>query len=391
MRKVLPVILLIFVILCHSSVLHGVEKGRISGKLKNGSGGNVPEQMEIVLIRAGREGEKGEWRTKSNKAGNFVFDGIPVDPESFYIASTKYKDIEYRSRPISFGKSKSQEIELFIYDTTPSVENIEIATEHLIMQPGDGFIQITDLIAFINKGNRTVIGEKEVSQGKKEVIRIPLPEGSKNVSVVEGLMECCAIISPSDIVDTMPFAPGVRQVAITYQIPYSLTRAYFSKPVLYNTARIDIFVLGEKISASSGNLSTKGLVDIFGKKYLHLTGSDIKKGENVQAEITGLSISKTPIKWIAAGVVILFSLFVIFIFMRKTKTKGKPLTIYPKATLSELEMERKKLLNAIAELDDKFEEGKIDPEEYKKIRKEKKELLLEITTRIKKQMKSKEG
>ncbi len=390
MKKPL-LIFLVFSLLIFGWKALCLEKGRITGKVKNGSGGNLPKEMEVTLIQGGAEGEKGQWKTRIDKNGTFTFDGIPIEPETFFIAQTKYKDIEYTSRPISFGKTKSQDIELYIYETTPSTENIEVATEHLIMQPGDGFIHITDVIAFINKGNRTVIGDREISQGKKEVIRIPLPEGSRNVAVAEGLMECCAIISQSDIIDTMPFAPGIRQVAITYQLPYSLTKANFSKPILYNTGRVDLFILGENISAMSGSLSKKGFVNIFGKKYLHLTGSDIKKGSSIQAEITGLSISKSPLRWVAAGVVILFSLLVIFYFTKRGKIKEKYTAIHPRATLSELEMERRKLLNAIAELDDKFEEGKIDPEEYQRIRKDKKELLLEITTRIKKQMKSKEG
>ncbi len=188
--------------------------------------------------------------------------------------------------------------------------------------------------------------------------------------------------------DTSSVEPGIRRIGYAYTLPYKSGTNVLERIIDYPTDRFIFLVSDSAVQVKVDGLKPSGTVQIANERFLQWTGSEISPQTKIRIEISKPILSGDLLKWVAFGVLaILIVAGVIYSFMIKPKEKMREAfqtTQDNSMAKEDLEKERKKLIQEIAELDNKFEAKEIGEEEYKKMRSYKKERLVEITGRVKK-------
>ncbi len=190
-------------------------------------------------------------------------------------------------------------------------------------------------------------------------------------------MGCCVIPSERGLSDTMAVKPGQRELIFTYQLKYDSSKYLFRRLVDYDTDSLDILFPAGGVEVSGQNLFlVPETVDIKGKSYLYLKGKEmVKAGTSLELELSNLPAGQGFFKVIAYGLVAVFVLLGFsYPFLRKGKTAKKE----GQGTIKDSKDSKEALLSAIAQLDDRFQSGKISEKDYRALRQQKKEKLMKL-------------
>ncbi len=189
-----------------------LESGVVEGQVSNGTEGSSSSVADHdVVLKTYLDGtETGSATAKTDAEGGFRFEGLSTSPTYVYQVSLQYQEAEYTSEWLSFGDGETtKSVEVTVYDSTTSDEAIKITVSHTIVYVEEGSLLVKDYLLFVNEGDRTYVGSREVTaDGKKETLRFPLPKEATELQYTLGLMECCAVSSEDGFVDTMAIVPG---------------------------------------------------------------------------------------------------------------------------------------------------------------------------------------
>jgi hypothetical protein len=157
-----------------------------------------------------------------------------------------------------------------------------------------------------------------------------------------------------------------------------------SKKLYARTESIDILIPDKGIKATSDTLELKGTFGNPGQRFLHLSGKDLAKGSRIVLELRGLPWGKGMFKLGVIGLVVLImGAGLSYPFVRKWRGKresGEP-DLIGSETVTVVD-QREDLLRNIAHLDDLFESGEIEPDEYRSKRKEMMERATDLSRQL---------
>ncbi|MFQ5875883.1 MAG: hypothetical protein ACE5JL_19075, partial [Dehalococcoidia bacterium] len=154
--------------------------------------------------------------------------------------------------------------------------------------------------------------------------------------------------------------------------------------VEYPTEGLDVMILDVGQQATSDQLASREAVEAQGNRYFHLVGEDLKRGAQLTVNLSDLPMGIVEpeaaplagvkegeaLKWLSLAMLALAIAFPFgYIALRRVATIIAP------------EVERRKLLMAIADLDDRFEASEIGEADYRKRRAAIKARLIELTGR----------
>ena len=120
---------------------NGSITGQIVNKTANGSQvGGV--EVSLIPYFNGKPTAV-EQKVASDKTGKFEFNALSTDNESTYVVSVNFQDADYVSREITLTSSNaSQAIELEVYDSTTSDENLRVSAGHMVVYVDQGDFEI---------------------------------------------------------------------------------------------------------------------------------------------------------------------------------------------------------------------------------------------------------
>lgn len=380
--KHIVLLVAIFILSLSPSAL-AAELGVIEGRLVNESaGGSSVADQDVMLKTYLDNAEAGSTATKTDAEGKFEFNGLPTSSEYSYQVWLQYQEAEYTSEWLSFGEGETaKSVEVIVYDSTTSDEAIGVVTSHIIIYIEEGGLFVEEYYLFVNEGDRTYIGSKEVTaEGVKETLRFSLPQEANNLRLDLGLMDCCAFSAEEGFVDTMPALPGDKEAAYSYSVDYASETYTFSKEMYYPTADFVLLVQSEGIDVSSSQLTMGEPFDFEGMSFIPLSGENLAVGTPIVIHLSGLPKADNlgALIWVALALILLASGFGFgYPLIRK---RLRPLSPVPE---SSPDQKKQSLLLEIAQLDDDFEGGKISEEVYQRTRSERKAQLVELMRRLK--------
>jgi len=350
-----------------------VLEGRLANKTPGGRGvGGV----EIALIASRGEREERQ-TTRTDPRGAFRFANLA--PEGRYRVNVKYQGAEYDTEVTFKPGEPIRRIEIPVYDSTDDPGVLRVKVHHLLMEAGEGSLLVKELLLVENGSDRAFIGARPVDQGRRATLQFTLPKGADGLQDLSGLMECCVVPMESGFVDTMDVKPGVREIGFAYTIKPGSDQYTFLRPLDYPTEGVNVFV-GGGVRAESPTLEARGAVEIQGQRYLHLSGKALKPGTSLRVQLGSLPSRSGLVRDLAFGaVVLLLGAGVAYPLLRR-RSHPRPASLTSKEAF---EARFHELIEAIAKLDDAFEAGELPPEEYKRLRVEKKTALLEVAERLK--------
>ncbi|MFQ5904101.1 MAG: hypothetical protein ACE5JO_10460 [Candidatus Binatia bacterium] len=360
--------------------------GVIEGRIINGT---VPEQeaavKEVALYRIKEDQSPDTVGSQKPKKGRYRFEDLEVSPQYRYRLSVNYQEIPYFSDEIVFGHGQAREnirtSDLTVYEVTKDIRQIHVTRDHLILDIVDQDIVATEFLLLENSGNRTVWNEK--------LIRFSLPEGYRDFRgpgkpIISNGIEGFWLGEP--------VLPGANQILFSYRLNFSGAAQELRKPIDYPTDQLDLLIADKGLDVQSLDLSFEGSVDMKGRGFMRWIAADLRPGTIVSLSLSTSALTRYFYQGGAVAIILLL-VGTGFAFplakARKAKKSRLPSTSHPsttgKDTAADLRQERKKLIIAIAELDDRHDAGELQGEDHRRARTPKLRKVVELTRQLKDQ------
>ena len=330
--------------------------GTINGLVENHTGGKRPAAGLAVKLTALVNGAEQEAKDATTDArGRFSF-AVRVDPQRSYVAKITYKGGEYESPAITFTPEQTlRQVHLRVYEPTNDPSVLKVNVHHIIVEPGEGAVQVAELLVFANNTDRTYVGGQPRADGKRETLQFSLPAGAANLQYMQGLMECCLSVTDIRMVDTMDVEPGMREIAYSYTLPVSRTSLSLTRRLDYPAERLEVFGNGAAQLAVSP-LARQDDVKTEQGVYARFSGASVAAGTDVKLTLSDLPVPRSSTRRAAiAAFAGMITAALVYPFLRRAR---RPVDrTGPTQT-------REELIRAVAALDDRFEAGEIPEDEY---------------------------
>jgi uncharacterized membrane protein len=362
------------------------DTGVIEGKVVNGTDGDIGyENQKVQLLIFSKTRDDMERReTTTAASGAYRFTGLPLGADYVFMVGTEYQNVFYHSDRISLESENESRSVLTVYETTTSDSEISVKSKHLIIDPEAEGYRITEIITINNKGNRTYIGSTEGEGQEGETLFFQLPEGYKEFQFMQMVPQGFIKQKADGFAISEPVLPGTTQTNFTYLLPVFPRR--WERAVKFPTENINLLNGDPMLRLTSDVLIDKGPVTFGDKKYSVLAAKDLSAGSSFslsfksgKPKLTGGPLARNQGLYALIFIIGLGAVLAVFLVLRKGNTAvsdGEPLPI------EGAERHKEELIDYIAALDKRFEEGEISEQDYQRERREKKAQLLEVARLI---------
>lgn len=282
------------------------EKGTIKGSVRNITTGKSETGQDVVLISYMGDRQQERYFAKSDSLGNFSFSSLQWDRS--YEIMLFHEGVQYVSGKMVFLPGDDIiTLDLPVYDTTSSDENISLRSLNLIVYPDNGgaSVNVTSLYVFENSGDTVFTGEQAGSDTTTLVFSIP--EEAEDVTYSDSVNPEAAERKGEKLYGKLPFLPGMKRIALGYSLPLSQIGEKFSIGFDYEVGDLAVFVrkteLGIRVKQPGAVAED---IMIHDEAFLKYALSDLEPG-SVEVVVSNISFLKSNLgKYLP---VILFSLF----------------------------------------------------------------------------------
>ncbi len=354
---------------------------RLSGKVVNGSRDDAPVPGQTVKLHVYLDRQEIEDRltvTETDAKGRFIFTGLDTSKGYVFSSSTVYLSVEYfEERQPFIGRGPQMMSTITVYDTTSTASDIRVKMHHVIVKPAKGTMEVREILLLRNEGRKTYIGQEEIASDSRTTLKFAIPANAEQLELGGDLMSCCTYYSDGNIYDTMEFSPGDKQVVYSYQLPIRRKERAIEKVFIYDTDLFDIFIPKSGVVFKSAGMVRIGDFFLRNIPYIRYEAQNIPKGQVVPLEFADLSPETNIYRWlilIGGGLAIAFTL--LFTFRQRGKGKTPSQSTQTEEALSGKGYQE--LIQKLAELDNEYEKGRINPGRYQKERQRLKDKVLQI-------------
>jgi len=349
-----------------------VPSGTINGTVQNLTGGKAEPVagQTVTLTTYVDNAEVDRATTTTDGSGRFSF-SVAADPARTYVANVKYKGGDYDSLPVRFkAGERAREVTLRVYEPTTNPSAVRVNVHHVIVEPGEGVVRVTELLIFANPTDRTYIGATVRQDGRRETLRFRLPEGAADISYMEGLMECCVFPAPGGFVDTMDVKPGTREIGFSYTVPSRGGRAMLIRTLDFPTDLVEVFGDPTARLTAAAPLAAQAPVTTEQGTYSRFSARSLAPGTSISLALAGLPATRsTSRRLLVAAFAGVTAAALVYPFVRRgSRRSGR------RSPLG-----REELIDAIAALDDLYQAGGIEEAAYRRQRARYKRRLRELT------------
>lgn len=380
--------------------------GAIRGSITMGPGGKGVPDQEITLAGYRAQSEPTRQTVRSDKDGRFVFQGLDAGPDITYQATVEFQGAPYFSEPVTLSPEATEKtIELSVAESTTSGDAVRSTATHFLMEADQSGVMVTQIVIVNNSGDKTYIGSREVHEGARETLRLALPSTAEDVEMVDGFMPSRAFPTEGAISDTTPIYPGDSQRIFQYRIPVTGNSAAFAAKISLPTDKVQVLLPDNGVQVAISGLPNRTSRQVQGVNYIIFSGDQLAGDTALEFKLDNLpqaqapaaapgadpaarSVASQALVPILAGVLAMVALLaVVAVVLRRRRARNAEDEDegFGEEQLGDdsegLAAEREELVASIALLDDRYEQGKIRPEEYGRIREEKKRRLVEVVSR----------
>ena len=303
-------------------------------------------------------------KTVSGSDGAFRFDAGEVDAAAQLFLTAHFDHVDYE-QPVDFASDEP--VTFALYERTESDSAVSIGSHHVILDT-DAREIIHVLIAH-NSGKRTF----QTGEGHGHGLEVTLSEGATEVlGGPEGVHT-----HGSTLIDPRPVRPGASQLMYTLRMPDD---GRFEQQVSYRTDNIDVLILPPEAEIGSTTLQDLGQITFNGKSFRRLTATGLVPGDRFSLQLGSdsewiLWSQSGPFVWVIGGAGVGILLILFWLRPRRTLTSAPPAP-------GNLQARRDALVEAIANLDDRLDDGDLSEADHKVRRDALKDELIRVTGEI---------
>jgi 5-hydroxyisourate hydrolase-like protein (transthyretin family) len=236
--------------------------------------------------------------------GQYRFEGLDTQGVSYQL-QVDFQGASYWSEVPAFPQGESTlSLPVRVYESTSSDADLWVEQAHLILgfEPGVLWVQEVQIVA--NAGVKTYIPS---GQGGTTV-RFALPDGASNLQLMEGMMECCAVLTDHGFAYTRPIYPGQREFFYSYQLPYRTSHYQFSRHILYPTRHLDVLIPDSGVNVTGPGLTVEDTLSFENRTDLHLSAEDLAPGSDLILNLDNLPLGSPPAQPTTSAPSILWSM-----------------------------------------------------------------------------------
>jgi hypothetical protein len=336
---------------CFAFLLIGVldaspAAGLVVGRVTNGTLSQPQPDCVVFLIRQGTEPEVFLQDTTGTH-GRFSFQA-QAGGDALWFISAAHAGVNYGQRVVD-GPN-----EIAVFETTDSDTSVSVVSHHIIVDAAEK--RVEQILIVQNDGNRTF----KTGEGHGHGLEVFLPDGVTEVR--EGPQ---GLHTHGDIlVNPDPVRPGRSQLLFAFDMPAS---GRLSQAVSYPTGTVDVFVHPPGAAITAGALQDQGENTSEQHSFRRFSGAAFNRGDRIDLEInaspwsisgvfTGFDLNKALL-----GLAIGFALLAIF--FRPVGKTGSP-ALKTAEGRPGLRDRRNALVHQIADMDDRYEQGRLAEEDY---------------------------
>ena len=355
-------------------------EGAISGQVVNKTAnGSTVSAVEITLTTyLNGTATSDQQKVTTDAAGKFEFKGLPTDSGTAYAVSAIFQDASYASKEINLTSTNfSQTVDLDVYDSTTSDENIQVSNGHMVVYVIQGDLHVEEIWRFSNIGDRTFIGTRGKTAGT--TLRFTLPAGATYLSPGPA---SSIETTGTGVASNVAVPPGITDVTFSYFIPYQGSSMTILRKTNYPIANFSLLVedAGVKVTSTALTSGTPQMMN--GTNFLYFTANNVAANTELDAALSGIinpsaasseTFSLWP--WMLGGVGML-GLVVTVAYSQLKKKQTTTVSPAP-SDRSSGQSDEDALLMELAQLDDAYEAGTTGENEYRAQRARAKARLIE--------------
>lgn len=307
----------------------------LTGRVINQTLNRVEPNIEVSYILH-ETGDITIVRDTTDSKGQFILD-VPSDPgaDPPPMLLARYNGIDYPGNPAPAGDI----VDISVFETTDSDTAISLSSHHILLDAQAG--TVTYIFIVHNHGDRTYLTGGDHGHG----LEIPLPDGVTDfIRAPQGVH-----LHDTLLVDPRPIIPGNSQTFFTFALPPSNRIA---QRITYPTAGMDLFVQPADTPVSTTILQDLGGITLGNQVFQRFGAEQLAPGTQIDIRLSSSEFSLTPNLQTTIGIIAAsaLALAILVIYMRSLKTTPNRRTI---------------LLEQIADLDERYESGKLSEDDYK--------------------------
>jgi mono/diheme cytochrome c family protein len=337
----------------------------VTGSVQNGTAGAaVPGDLVVTLHGFDDFSETVTLSATVSASGAYAFTSVPYIAGRQFILSTRHQGVIYGSDIFSFDLEPTVEMPLVIFDSTTDPGALRVERMHIFFDlTGDGGATVGELFLFSNGGDKTY------ADAGGPALEIPLPASAADVTVQGGVEGEDYVLAGQGLQLSAPVRPGSSsaQILISFRLPYD-RRLDFEQELLYPVNALNVLLPAEGMTLRGGGLQDEGVQEIQGSAFHSYGAAGLAAGNTVSFQLSGQPASAASGAGLLTGsdplrlgigvgglVLALAGVGYWWYLRRSPRTDDEP-------------QDREALLQAIADLDDAFDEGELGEREYERER-----------------------
>jgi hypothetical protein len=366
--------------------------GLVSGKVVNGSGGEVPLGTTVTIHGFEHATDASSTNTtpqevvtettKTEANGTYTFNDVAIPEGRIFLAEASYQGTVFQSGPVVADADVSELgiPDITVYDSTTDNGGLVVEQLHVSFDMAvDGGVQVFELFTISNSSDKAFVFSTDGSS----LPFMPLPEGASNVGLE--LSQNSAPIMPTESGDyALPPSQDFYSIIAFFNMPYD-NSLELTQPLALPVSSA-LIIVPEGIKVKSDILTDEGLQQTQqGANVQVYSSSSLSAGSPLEITLSGKinsagtsSTDNNQTLLIGAGAFgIVLILAGVWMFLRdRGKVEDDN---FEEAEEDEDEFETaEEVMDAIIALDDLYRAKKIPEEAYQTRREELKERLKEL-------------
>lgn len=278
----------------------------VSGRVVLQRGGDaVPLAGRVVTLhRVGSDSAGAIDSVTSDAKGRYRFSFRPFGAErAVYFAAVLFGGIAYFTSPLGAEATNGEEAEITVFDTASTGIHIAVRGRHLAISSPNitGNRAVVDVFELGNDSLRTLVQQRASNGSVRATWRMPLPAGALNATVMRDAGDIAAAavtLSNGEAAVFAPFAPGMKQLALRYEIP--ATHDSLTIPLLESTGVLEVLLEEDGARAYGGGLAAKGPVTLDGRSLHRFLAQDVTSNAVLTIELPHARASSANRAWMLA-------------------------------------------------------------------------------------------
>ena len=358
--------------------------GILVGQVINPAGGKPVGNIQIALHAFQNNAKLETINATTDENGSYRFENLSTDHTVLYVVEGLYQDVGYISKEQAMFMPDSNEttLNLEVFNTTTSDENINITQLHYLLSFSPEAINVLQIFIVGNGGQQTFIGQDD------RTFNFALPDNATNVVFQNDLNGSRFAQTKTGYADTEPVIPGEESLTISvlYDVPYKGDAATIELPLTADTAAMDVLMNLQGATLSSEQLEFIEDREFQGNRFSIFNGANYKAGQTISLQLTGLNdlefatpgaeidapavadttwFNQEIAKWAVMGMGLVAVVVAAFVYPRiRPQWSPQPAQVGDET----IETRRQRLLLTLARLDETYEKGELDETVYQRAR-----------------------